>query len=325
MKRKKNRQTKNFITSKTLMSKRFVWVSDNSNILTAAKAMKKNHVGAVLILKKKRVVGIVSKQDIITKVVAMGKDPKSIPLSKVMTRNVIKAKVGEALPAVLKKMKESGIRYIPVVDQTDNALGILCWDDLLANSNHQMKNMIRNQTKTLKTDALTGLRGYRYFNDYIDLEIARAQTTDTSFSLLFMDLDNFKELNDSQGHPMGNIVLKRFGEVLGTKREAQSRLFSLRQTDIAIRFGGDEFGLIFPATPASGAIIAASRLLEAVRAELNSIPGIETTTPITLSIGIAEFPKDAKSRDQLIQNADTALFEAKKRGKDRIQVFGETH
>ena len=99
--------------------------------------------------------------------------------------------------------------------------------------------------------------------------------------------------------------------------------FSLRKSDVAVRFGGDEFSLILPDTNSEGARACAERVLKATRVELNKLPGIKSTIPLTISIGIATFPTDAQDRQTLICNSDYSLYEAKKRGKDQICLYSE--
>ncbi|MFP4378422.1 MAG: diguanylate cyclase [Spirochaetales bacterium] len=157
-------------------------------------------------------------------------------------------------------------------------------------------------------DELTGLFNRRFLEIALGKEINRAQRYDHVFSLLFLDIDDFKIINDTHGHQVGDQVLKRFGEAV---------LRLLRNEDIGARFGGEEFVIILPQTDASGALAFARRLQSALNHE-DALAG----TSITFSGGIAVFPVSGLTARQLLNNADTALYQAKLNGKNQVRVHG---
>ncbi len=154
------------------------------------------------------------------------------------------------------------------------------------------------------TDDLTGLFNPRYFFRQLEIEIGRARRTGNPVSLMMIDLDNFKTVNDEKGHVEGNRIIV---EVANLARE------NVRATDIVCRYGGDEFAVIMPSTALSSALLIAGRLRQSLtRAVLKS--GL----PLSASIGIAEAGADfSGTGEDLVRAADAAMYRAKRNGKNR--------
>ncbi len=161
------------------------------------------------------------------------------------------------------------------------------------------------------SDGLTKLYNQTYFKKYLDLELKRSLRQNYPTSLLMLDLDNFKGVNDRFGHPAGDMVLQETARLI---REA------IREVDLAARYGGEEFAVVLPYSDAKGAHVVARRILNALRElDLKNASG----TPIgaiTASIGIAACPDDARDTRALIQQADAMLYQAKQKGKNRIET-----
>ncbi|MDP2831531.1 MAG: diguanylate cyclase [Candidatus Omnitrophota bacterium] len=147
-------------------------------------------------------------------------------------------------------------------------------------------------------DGLTGLFNRRYFNELISVEINRLKRSPAALSLLMLDIDNFKNYNDTQGHQAGDVLLKDAAKVFKN---------SVRPADIVCRYGGEEFIIILPQTEKKAATIVAERLRVQVGLYL----------PTTVSIGIASVPEDAHEISALIEKADSALYQAKAAGKNK--------
>ena len=186
------------------------------------------------------------------------------------------------------------------------------------------------------TDGLTGLYNHRFFYERLRDEVVRAQRYELPLSVLMMDLDDFKTYNDRFGHPAGDGVLRRVAEILRAQLRAS--------VDVAARYGGEEFAIILPhtepggaehvgrrlsarvrkdvrdlATP-SGALVAGERVRHSVEEE--EFPGSrpDEKAHVTISVGIASMPAHARSAEDLVSAADKALYQAKQRGKNRIEV-----
>lgn len=162
------------------------------------------------------------------------------------------------------------------------------------------------------TDPLTGLLNRRYFQERISEEIERSRRHGLPLSLILLDLDDFKAINDSYGHMAGDEVLQTV---------ARSIRNSVRTIDVAARYGGEEFTVILPQTAKSDATSLAERIC--VEAGQLEFPYMIQGRPIslTVSLGVATYPEDAENLEDLIRNADAALYEAKAQGKNRVVVF----
>ena len=157
------------------------------------------------------------------------------------------------------------------------------------------------------TDGLTNLYNHRYFYDRLDEEFARAERYDLELSCIFIDLDDFKKINDVYGHRAGDEVLRQTGYLI---REV------VRESDIAARYGGEEFVILLPETDKEGALGLAKRLHNILAEHTyDSLQG----GGVTASLGVASYFKGkTKTPDQLLQASDGAMYEAKKSGKNRV-------
>ncbi|MDZ4340894.1 MAG: bifunctional diguanylate cyclase/phosphodiesterase [Candidatus Binatia bacterium] len=155
-------------------------------------------------------------------------------------------------------------------------------------------------------DPLTGLYNRRHFNAMLDYEVGRSERHGHEFALLLFDLDNFKDINDSYGHPIGDATLCGVAEVL------QSRV---RKGDLAVRLGGDEFALILMEIGRGGAITVANDLGHALRERIFEGPN-GNGFHLTISIGVVVFPHDAANVTDLLASGDMAMYCAKDKGKD---------
>jgi len=189
--------------------------------------------------------------------------------------------------------------------------------DFFCTVNSRLKNpkvveihVFEKTFKTSRYDALTGLFNRLAFEDEIARELSRAKRYDLDLSLLFFDLDNFKQVNDTHGHQAGDLILKCVATAL---------LNGKRTEDTAVRYGGEELVLILPKTEKYNALLVGDRIRQEVR-DL----GIEfegTPIPITVSGGLASYPIDAGDAYHLIKKADEALYRAKQEGKNRVILF----
>jgi len=159
------------------------------------------------------------------------------------------------------------------------------------------------------TDELTQLYNYRHFFNTLSNEVSRAARYKHPLSLMIIDIDNFKNFNDSYGHPRGNFILSYMSEIFKK---------NVRNTDVIARYGGEEFVVVSPESDKQNAYMLAERIRKDVemlcRPEINR----EIPVPVTISIGIASMPDDASEGERLIKNADAMLYQAKQAGKNKV-------
>jgi diguanylate cyclase (GGDEF)-like protein len=160
-------------------------------------------------------------------------------------------------------------------------------------------------------DPLTGLKNRRRFGEDLHTELARSRREQTTGAVLMLDLDNFKQVNDTLGHPVGDRTIADIAGVL------QKRL---RATDVVARLGGDEFAIVLPRCDLDEAEEVADAVAGAVRQQA---PAGQATPPITASIGIATFGPGTESDDAVLSAADTAMYEAKRAGRDSVRIAGQ--
>jgi two-component system, cell cycle response regulator len=161
------------------------------------------------------------------------------------------------------------------------------------------------------TDELTGLGNVRHLADSLRLEVERAARFRRTLGVLLLDLDHFKEVNDAHGHRAGDAVLTEFADrIKGVVREV----------DLAFRQGGEEFVILLPETDIAGSLTAARRIGEAVRAEPFTVGAVQIA--VTVSIGVAVYPRHAGSGAETLEAADAALYAAKAAGRDTFSVAG---
>lgn len=161
------------------------------------------------------------------------------------------------------------------------------------------------------TDPLTGLHNRRRMRDALNAEVARHQRHGRPFSILMVDVDFFKKYNDTYGHPEGDGLLKKVGEILSS---------SLRSVDFAARYGGEEFLVLLPDQDQKGALEVAERIRQRISVETEDT--VNQRKAVTVSIGTATFPEAGHTANVLLSNADAALYRAKNSGRNCVAVAG---
>jgi diguanylate cyclase (GGDEF)-like protein len=180
------------------------------------------------------------------------------------------------------------------------------------------RNVLYSQTEKLKklsiTDSLTGLLNRRYFHERLEEEVSRSGRHGRNLSVMMLDIDGFKYYNDTFGHRIGDKALKVIADII---------LNSVRSIDIVSRYGGDEFMVILPETDKALAVQIAERLRADVAKIVLPTNGIAdaSSIAITLSIGMVCYPEHGGTAELLLEHVDKALYLAKKRGKNRIEVY----
>jgi diguanylate cyclase (GGDEF)-like protein len=178
------------------------------------------------------------------------------------------------------------------------------------------RSQLYHKTEELKkisiTDPLTGLLNRRYFQERMAEEIERSRRHHLPLSLIMLDIDNFKKLNDTYGHLSGDEVLKMTSRCLRT---------CIRTIDVAARYGGEEFTVILPQTAKADAITIAERICTEVNRMDFPFETGDRRMELSVSVGLASLPEDAETLDELIRNSDIALYTAKSQGKNRVVVY----
>ena len=257
------------------------------------------------------------------------------------------AVLGRSLPDMdgldlLPKLKSDELDFVPVLvvshrsETAERVRGLqLGADDYLsrpcdpAELLARVKALLRNKQthdklrklqisleQLVVSDALTGLHNRRYLMDRLTQEMQRADRHGEPMAFAMLDLDGFKPINDQFGHVMGDKVLRAVGSAVAR---------CVRVSDIAARYGGDEFGIILPQTPAEGAMKVCERILRAI-SELALHDEQGTPAKVTASLGLSYYPADdIATPEELVQSADGALYGAKRSGKNRYSAVRVVH
>lgn len=332
----------------TWMTVDVVVVDPEKTVHEACAIMVDRRIGSLVIIdEENRPVGIFTERDSLYKVSGKGLDVKTTRIKDVMSTDMKTARTEESFKNVYNMMTAYKIRHLPIVDERGLLVGIVSVRDLLRFNMRAMEKAISDykkeieflsdildksaddRTKTLyeknkelqelvMTDSLTGLFNHKYFREILTREVFKAKRYFRPLTLLFIDIDHFKHYNDKNGHERGNEVLKQISEILlGTSRRADTA-FRLEPMDIVARYGGEEFVILLPETQWRSGIARAKRLLKEVRNFDFYNGGSQPLGRLTVSVGVAEFPKQATDADDLIATADNALYKAKETGRDRV-------
>ncbi len=176
-------------------------------------------------------------------------------------------------------------------------------------SKKRISSLIAKLEAMSLADTLTDLFNRRHFEEELAKEFQRASRNSSPFAIISMDMDNLKELNDTEGHPVGDNILRAIGLIVNEN----SRLY-----DVPARLGGDEFMVLLPNTTEEEALVFAERLHEHISRHDFTKNGASGKMNISVSIGVANYPLDGKEVSQVTEAADRALYAAKKRGKDCV-------
>ena len=164
------------------------------------------------------------------------------------------------------------------------------------------------------TDAMTNLNNYRSFEERLKAEINQANRKNSPLSLIMIDIDNFKNYNDSLGHPAGDQALRQLGRILKDVS---------REGDVVNRYGGEEFSIILPDVPKDLVYVLAERLRERVEQEPFYREEVQPNGRLTISLGGATLPDDANDFDRLVRCADEALYYSKENGRNRFTLYAK--
>jgi diguanylate cyclase (GGDEF)-like protein len=190
----------------------------------------------------------------------------------------------------------------------------------LGGRNRDLERIIDERTRQLRvsaerhrrlaiTDGLTGLYNHRHFQERWRKEVKRAARYGHAVSLMIIDVDSFKNFNDTMGHPQGDVLLREISTLLCR---------SVRDVDVVARYGGEEFVIVLPETRKSDTIILAERIRSIIGSHPFDHRDVQPAGRVTVSIGVSNFPEDGSGASDLIVGADKALYRAKQGGRDRV-------
>ena len=232
-----------------------------------------------------------------------------------------------------KKFKELGIYLVAPIIYSEKLQGIIGTSEKLFGKNfsqidfeifHILVNIISisignaclyEEVKKLSlTDAMTNLHNYRYFEGRLKEELNRARRNRSKVSLLMLDIDHFKNYNDTLGHQAGDDALRQVGTILKS---------TVRDDDIVTRYGGEEFCIILPGISKRGMKILGERIRKRIEKNPFYKEEVQPSGKLTVSLGGATFPDDGKDFDDMLQRSDESLYKAKSMGRNQLRLFNE--
>ena len=324
-----------------------VCVTKATTVREAVAIMSARKIGAILVVDEGRLVGIFTERDLLRIIGENSQHSLDLPIGQIMTIEPVCAQTTEDFDSVYNTMKGRGIRHVPVMDGNE-LVGIVSIRDLT----HTYQNFLEAQYQEARsriselerltgmarddrlkalmqeieryrelslTDPLTGLYNKRYFNSRLSEETARFKRYGHPFSLIFCDVDHFKQANDRFGHDFGDKVLCTIAALLSGQIQEINILSRLRKSDIVARYGGEEFVAILPGTQVDGARTAAEHARAAI--EECTVESSGEAMKVTCSFGVAEMSADVPASDVLVKRADLALYSAKENGRNRVEAY----
>lgn len=274
-------------------------IRPEATLLDFAAALKEHAVGALTVLDDNgSLVGIASERDLVAAFAEHGGATVGMAVADFMTREVITCTPADDILEILEMMNARRFRHIPVMKagRPSTMIGIREFDVACT----ELKDLAA-------TDALTGVPNRRHFMSVLEKEIQRHRRFNAPLSVVMLDLDRFKRVNDTYGHDAGDDVLVWFARLL-TKQ--------FRTYDGIGRLGGEEFAVIFPNSDIRDATEACERLGRSVRR--SEAPTSAGDLRVTVSQGLTSIHGDLLPGRELLRTADTLLYEAKTAGRDRV-------
>jgi len=256
------------------------------------------------------IVGWVAKHKKPALVIDTSKDPRFLDtidrVSTFKTRSIL------CLPIINRKRPIAVLEMLNKLDKPFDSEDLDLLSRLVEQASIALEraNLYKQASSLGITDELTKLYNSRYLEQVLDREVRRCRRYGSIMALIFLDLDSFKSINDLHGHERGSQVLAEVAGIL---------LSAVRSVDTAARYGGDEFVIILPETPISTAHIVAERIRQAIAA-YPFLEQEEIDLQVTASIGVAALPEHAKTKQDLLEVADKALYRAKTAGRNRVLI-----
>jgi diguanylate cyclase (GGDEF)-like protein len=304
-----------------VMSRQPVAFPENETVLSVCESMAQSRIGQVLVVGKNwrprskleqppEPKGIFTERDLIRAFATHRDAVLGMTVGEVMTSPVVTMAPDDDLQHAADLMILMRIRRIPVVDK-GHTVGLLTRGKVMEAQALRYAELQRENAaleERVVHDPLTGLANRVLFDEVLRREISRSGSRGGFVSLLMLDLDHFKKVNDTYGHPVGDVVLRQFAAILrGT----------LRRADLPARVGGEEFAVVLVQAEPE-ALLVAEKIRKAVADEAFGEQG--DSFRVTVSIGCAAWKEGMGGAEELIKRADEALYEAKNSGRNRVAV-----
>jgi diguanylate cyclase (GGDEF)-like protein len=300
-----------------VMMKDVLTTDREDTVLSMAEKMHKHRLGAIVIIDREQYpIGIVTERDMLRAIITYKDKAISVKAGDIMSSPVLTLEPEEDIDSAIMQMQLNRVRRIPVT-RFNKLIGIISYRDL---TNALRKNFYALEQKTeeleqaVNTDPLTGLFNRRVIAGQLKSQISLSKKTGNPMSVIMMDIDHFKNVNDTYGHQCGDSVLKKIASILKEKS---------RSINIVGRYGGEEFIILGPISDYKSAYYAADRLRQAVEEADFLCDETGKTFKVTISAGVAMWNRNIASGKELIKLADDALYAAKKNGRNRVEMAGE--
>lgn len=282
-------------------------------ILDMSKRLQAHRIGAIVIVDNNHYpVGIVSERDIIRSITVYKEQTLNKQAQDIMSSPVLTLEPDQDIETAATLMSLNMIRRIPIT-KNDKLIGIISYRDI-TNALRKSYYMLEEKTETLEDkanrDPLTGLFNKGYLEEQLKYQFELSKRSGNPMTVMFLDIDFFKKVNDTYGHQCGDDVLKRIAAILKDKSRA---------INVVGRYGGEEFMVIGPVSDYKSALYLGERIRTAVEKEDFACNNIKFN--ITISIGISVWNNTTSSVKELVKFADDALYTAKRNGRNQVRMY----
>ena len=291
------------------MTRTIITIQSHEPIINAYKTLIESHIGCLPVLEGARIVGLVTARTLVK--CAARKSNFQTEVRAICTPSPTASPL-ESIRSAIEKLRRHHARYLIVLDEDDSLVGLVSQTDLLEASRRLLvlsERKLARVERLAYQDTLTGLHTRPVFENAFEDEFKRAQRYGGLLSLLLLDIDHFKHINDHFGHPAGDTALRQIGEIIQR---------SVRKVDIACRYGGDEFAILMPECGTRAAAILGERIRGDVEREKFSHENRFFCA--TICGGICKWAPIFKSPEDMLNEADRCMYEAKRKGRNRIIV-----
>jgi diguanylate cyclase (GGDEF)-like protein len=304
----------NGLKVKDIMSKDAVTADKKESVPDIMRKLIKHDVGAVVIVNEHlQPFGIVTQRNLLECVMANPDGYREVIAGDIACTSLVTVDPELDSSTAYMMMKINLINRMPVVD-SGKVIGMITYRDItntLKDSFEALEVSHKDLKEKMKVDFVTSVFNKGYMDGELSFFTARSNITGISFTLLLIDIDNFKHVNDTYGHICGDIILKGVAQTLVEKS---------RNVSIVGRFGGDEFMIIVPYSDYNSSLYMAERLRMAVEERVFIYERSEVR--VTVSMGLVEWTHGVNSSQEIIRLADNCLYEAKKTGKNKVSMSG---